>query len=314
MAEPVLAGFRGRHLLSISDLTADEISGLINTAHRFVEVSEREVKKLPTLRGKTVVNLFFEPSTRTRTSFEIAGKRLSADVINISAQSSSVLKGETFKDTVLNVASMNPDALVIRHPSPGTPLYASKIAGCSVINGGDGAHAHPTQALLDMMTIMEHGKSLKNINVSIIGDVLHSRVARSNISAFKMFDANITVCGPKTLIPPEVGCLGVNVTHDISEAVRDAEVIMMLRIQTERMAQGLFPSLREYSAHFCLDSRVMKKARPDAIVMHPGPINRGIEISSEVADGPYSVILDQVAHGVAMRMAVLYLLCGGAEQ
>lgn len=314
MAEPVLAGFRGRHLLSISDLTADEISGLINTAHRFVEVSEREVKKLPTLRGKTVVNLFFEPSTRTRTSFEIAGKRLSADVINISAQSSSVLKGETFKDTVLNVASMNPDALVIRHPSPGTPLYASKIAGCSVINGGDGAHAHPTQALLDMMTIMEHGKSLKNINVSIIGDVLHSRVARSNIAAFKMFDAKITVCGPKTLMPPDAECLGVNVTHDISEAVRDAEVIMMLRIQTERMAQGLFPSLREYSAHFCLDSRIMKKARPDAIVMHPGPINRGIEISSEVADGPYSVILDQVAHGVAMRMAVLYLLCGGAEQ
>ncbi|MBI3581228.1 MAG: aspartate carbamoyltransferase catalytic subunit [Nitrospinae bacterium] len=314
MAEPVLAAFRGRHLLSISDLSADEISGLINTAHRFVEVSEREVKKLPTLRGKTVVNLFFEPSTRTRTSFEIAGKRLSADVINISAQSSSVLKGETFKDTVLNVASMNPDALVIRHPSPGTPLYASKIAGCSVINGGDGAHAHPTQALLDMMTIMEHGKSLQNIRVSIIGDVLHSRVARSNIAAFKMFDAKITVCGPKTLMPPDVGSLGVRVTHDISEAVREAEVIMMLRIQTERMAQGLFPSLREYSAQFCLDSRVMKKARPDAIVMHPGPINRGIEISSEVADGPYSVILDQVAHGVAMRMAVLYLLCGGAEQ
>jgi len=313
MTEQILSGFRGRHLLRIGDLTPDEVLGLVNTAHRFVEVSEREIKKLPTLRGKTVVNLFFEPSTRTRTSFEIAGKRLSADVINISAQASSVVKGETFKDTVLNIASMKPDALVIRHSSPGTPLYASKIVGCPVINGGDGAHAHPTQALLDLMTIMERGKSLDNLNVSIIGDILHSRVARSNINAFKMFNANITVCGPKTLMPPNVESLGVKFTHDISEAVEGADVIMMLRIQSERMAQGLFPSLREYSAHFCLDSKVMKKARPDVIVMHPGPINRGIEISSEVADGPYSVILNQVTHGVAMRMAVLYLLCGGAE-
>jgi aspartate carbamoyltransferase catalytic subunit len=314
MTEQILTGFRGRHLLRIGDLTPGEMLGLVNTAHRFVEVSEREIKKLPTLRGKTVVNLFFEPSTRTRTSFEIAGKRLSADVINISASASSVVKGETFKDTVLNIASMKPDALIIRHSSPGTALYASKIVGCPVINGGDGAHAHPTQALLDLMTIMEHGKKLENLNVSIIGDILHSRVARSNISAFKMFNANITVCGPKTLIPPNAESLGVRVTHDISEAVAGADVIMMLRIQTERMAQGLFPSLREYSAFFCLDSRVMKKAKPDVIVMHPGPINRGIEISSEVADGPYSVILDQVTHGVAMRMAVLYLLCGGGEQ
>jgi aspartate carbamoyltransferase catalytic subunit len=313
MTEQLLTGFRGKHLLRIGDLTADEVLGLVNTAHRFVEVSEREIKKLPTLRGKTVVNLFFEPSTRTRTSFEIAGKRLSADVINITAQASSVVKGETFKDTVLNIASMKPDALVIRHSSPGTPLYASKIVGCPVINAGDGAHAHPTQALLDIMTITERGKSLENLNVSIIGDILHSRVARSNINAFKMFNANITLCGPKTLMPQNVESLGVRFTHDISEAVEGADVIMMLRIQSERMAQGLFPSLREYSAHFCLDSRVMKKARPDVIVMHPGPINRGIEISSEVADGPYSVILNQVTHGVAMRMAVLYLLCGGAE-
>ncbi|MBI3793474.1 MAG: aspartate carbamoyltransferase catalytic subunit [Nitrospinae bacterium] len=313
MVDSPLVNFKGRHLLGIDDLSADEIIGLVNTANRFVEVSEREIKKLPTLRGKTVVNLFFEPSTRTRTSFEIAGKRLSADVINISAQSSSVVKGETFKDTVLNLASMRPDALVIRHPSPGTPLYASKFAGCPVINGGDGAHAHPTQALLDMMTIMERRKSLKNLNVAIIGDVLHSRVARSNISAFKRFDANITVCGPKTLMPAHMDNFGVRVTHDIYEAVEGADVIMMLRIQTERMAQGLFPSLREYSSRFCLDSKVMKKAKPDAIVTHPGPINRGIEISSEVADGKYSVILDQVTHGVAMRMAVLYLLCGGAD-
>jgi aspartate carbamoyltransferase catalytic subunit len=304
---------RGKNLLAISDLTGDEIMGLVNTARRFMEVSEREVKKLPTLRGKTVVNLFFEPSTRTRTSFEIAGKRLSADVINISGQTSSVVKGETFKDTVLNIASMKPDALIIRHSSPGAPLYASKICGCPVINGGDGAHAHPTQALLDMMTILERKKTLENLNVSIIGDILHSRVARSNINALKMFNANIMICAPKTLLPQNVESLGVRVTNDINKAVEGADVIMMLRIQMERMAQGLFPSLREYSALFGLDSKVMKRAKPDAIVMHPGPINRGIEISSEVADGPYSVILDQVTHGVAMRMAVLYLVCGGGD-
>jgi len=313
MTDAVLSGFKGRHLLRISDLNAAEIRGLINTALRFKEVSEREIKKLPTLRGKTVVNLFFEASTRTRTSFEIAGKRLSADVVNVSAQTSSVTKGETFKDTVLNIAAMKPDALVIRHSSPGTALYASTIAGCSVINGGDGAHAHPTQALLDLLTITERKQTLENLNVSIIGDILHSRVARSNISALKMFNANITVCAPPTLLPPKAESLGVRVTHSIAEAVEGADVVMMLRIQTERMTQGLFPSLREYSDNFCLNARVMKNAKKDVIIMHPGPINRGVEIAAEVADGPYSVILNQVTHGVAMRMAVLYLLCGGAE-
>ncbi|MBI5178653.1 MAG: aspartate carbamoyltransferase catalytic subunit [Nitrospinae bacterium] len=313
MTEETLKRWKGRHLLRISDLTADEIMGLINTAQRFKEVSEREIKKLPTLRGRTVVNLFFEPSTRTRTSFEIAGKRLSADVINISVQQSSVTKGETFKDTVLNIASMKPDALVIRHSSPGAAKYASTIAGCPVINGGDGAHAHPTQALLDLMTMAERKQGFGNLNVSIIGDILHSRVARSNIAALKMFNANVTVCAPPTLLPHGVESMGVEVTHDMEEAVATADVVMMLRIQTERMAQGLFPTLREYAAHFCLTERLMKKAKKDVIVMHPGPINRGVEIASDVADGPYSVILNQVTHGVAMRMAVLYLLCGGAE-
>jgi len=313
MTEETLQRWKGRHLLRIADLTADEIMGLINTARRFKEVSEREIKKLPTLRGRTVVNLFFEPSTRTRTSFEIAGKRLSADVVNISVQQSSVTKGETFKDTVLNIASMKPDALVIRHSSPGAPRYAATIAGCPVINGGDGAHAHPTQALLDLMTMADHKPSFDGLRVSIIGDILHSRVARSNIAALKMFNAQVTVCAPPTLLPPAPEGLGVNVTHDSEEAVANADVVMMLRIQTERMAQGLFPTLREYAEHFCLNARVMKKAKKDVIVMHPGPINRGVEISADVADGPYSVILNQVTHGVAMRMAVLYLLCGGAE-
>ncbi len=313
MTDAILSGFKGRHLLRMSDLTAAEIMGLINTAMRFKEVSEREVKKLPTLRGKTVVNLFFEASTRTRTSFEIAGKRLSADVINISAQTSSVTKGETFKDTVLNIAAMKPDALVIRHSAPGTALYASKIAGCSVVNGGDGAHAHPTQALLDLLTMTERKKNLENLNVSIIGDILHSRVARSNIAALNMFNANVTVCAPPTLLPHKMESMGVRATHSIAEAVEGADVIMMLRLQTERMAQGLFPSLREYADNFCLSAKVMKNAKKDVIIMHPGPINRGVEIASDVADGPYSVILNQVTHGVAMRMAVLYLLCGGAE-
>ncbi len=301
----------GRHLLRIADLSTDEIMGLINTAERFLEISEREIKKVPTLRGKTVVNLFFEPSTRTRTSFEIAGKRLSADVINISVQASSVSKGETFKDTVLNIAAMRPDVIVVRHSSPGAALYASQIAGCSVINGGDGAHAHPTQALLDLMTIHMHKKRFENLKVSIVGDILHSRVARSDINALSRLKADITLCAPPTLLPKRSEVFGARVTHSIEEAVADADVIMMLRIQQERMAQGLFPSLREYAEYFCLTPKVMEKAKKDVIIMHPGPINRGVEISAEVADGPYSLILYQVTHGVAMRMAALYLLCVG---
>lgn len=305
--------FKGRHLLRINDLTAEEIVGLINTAQRFKEISEREIKKVPTLRGKTVVNLFFEPSTRTRTSFEIAAKRLSADAVNISLSTSSTSKGETFKDTILNIAAMKPDALVIRHSCPGAALYASKYAGCSVINAGDGAHAHPTQAMLDLMTIADKKKSFENLNVSMIGDILHSRVARSGIRALERLKANITVCAPPTLIPPDINVFKVKVTHSIDEAVKGADVIMALRIQRERMAQGLFPSLREYSEYFCITPKVLEKAKPDVMIMHPGPINRGIEISSEVADGPYSVILYQVTHGVAMRMAILYLLCGGTD-
>jgi len=301
----------GRHLLRIGDLSTDEITGLINTAERFLEISEREIKKVPTLRGKTVVNLFFEPSTRTRTSFEIAGKRLSADVINIAVQASSLSKGETFKDTVLNIAAMSPDVIVVRHSSPGAALYASQIAGCSIVNGGDGAHAHPTQALLDLMTIHMHKKSFDNLKVSIVGDILHSRVARSDINALSRLKADITLCAPPTLLPKRSEVFGARVTNSIEEAVEDADVIMMLRIQQERMAQGLFPSLREYAEYFCLTPKVMEKAKKDVIIMHPGPINRGVEISAEVADGPYSLILYQVTHGVAMRMAVLYLLCGG---
>ena len=305
--------FLGKHLLNINDLSKDEILGLINTAKRFKEISERKIKKVPTLRGKTVVNLFFEPSTRTRTSFEIAGKRLSADVINISVKTSSLTKGESFKDTILNIAAMKPDAIVIRHSSSGAPLYASKIAGCSVINAGDGASSHPTQALLDLMTIADSNKNFENLNVSIIGDILHSRVARSNIAALNKLGANITLCAPPTLLPRAKNIFKAKITHKINEAVENADVIMMLRIQSERMEQGLFPSLREYSSYYCLNPKVMKNAKKDVIIMHPGPINRGVEISAEVADGEWSVILYQVTHGVAMRMAVLYLLCGGSE-
>lgn len=306
--------FKGRHLIRINDLTMEEILGLINTGQRFREISERRIKKVPTLRGKTVVNLFFEPSTRTRTSFEIAGKRLSADVINISAKSSSVSKGETFKDTILNISAMKPDALVIRHPSPGAALCASKIAGCSVINAGDGAHAHPTQALLDLMTIADKKESFEGLKVAIIGDILHSRVARSNIRALSKLKADITLCAPPTLLPRRSDIFGVKITHRMEEAVESADVIMMLRLQQERMTQKLLPSLREYSVYFCLTEKLVEKARPDVIIMHPGPINRGLEIAPEVADGRFSVILYQVTHGVAMRMAALYLLCGGAEE
>jgi aspartate carbamoyltransferase catalytic subunit len=288
--------------------------GLINTGKRFREISERKIKKVPTLRGKTVVNLFMEPSTRTRTSFEIAGKRLSADVINISASGSSIVKGETFKDTIMNISAMKPDALVIRHSSPGAALYASKIAGCPVINGGDGAHAHPTQALLDLMTIAEKKETFQSLKVSIIGDILHSRVARSDIRALRKLGADVTLCAPPTLLPHNREAFDVRITQNIREAVKDADVIIMLRLQSERMAAGLLPSLREYSRLFGLSEEIVKLAKPDVIVMHPGPINRGVEISPEVADGPHSVILYQVTHGVAMRMAVLYLMCGGGEE
>ncbi len=306
-----------KDLLGIANLTAEEITLILDTAETFRDVNRRKIKKVPTLRGKTVINLFFEASTRTRTSFEIAAKRLSADAINISASTSSIVKGESLIDTARNLQAMAPDAIVIRHSSSGAPHQIAKIVNAAVINAGDGAHEHPTQALLDAFTIRQSKGKIGGLKVAIIGDVLHSRVARSNAHLLTKLGAHVVFAGPRTLlplglekqIPPAEG--SVRFASNIEEAIEDADVVMMLRIQLERQDGGFFPSLREYSIHYGLNRRRMQLARPDAIVMHPGPINRGIEIDSDVADGPYSMILDQVASGVAVRMAVLYLLAGG---
>lgn len=301
---------RHKDLLSIQDLSADEILFILDTAESMKEISTRDIKKVPTLRGKTIINLFYEPSTRTRTSFEIAGKRLSADVINISTATSSTTKGETLKDTGKNLLAMNPDLLVIRHASAGAPKILADTLPIPVINAGDGAHEHPTQALLDAFTIREKKKTLAGLKVAIIGDISHSRVARSNIFLLGKMGAEITVSGPYTMIPPFIEALGVSFVSDVTEAIRDVDVIMMLRIQLERQHQTLFPSIREYSRFFGLSLDKLKYARPDVMIMHPGPINRGVEIAPEVADGPFSIILDQVTNGVAVRMALLYLLIG----
>jgi aspartate carbamoyltransferase catalytic subunit len=277
------------------------------------EVGTRPIKKVPALRGKTVVNLFFEPSTRTRTSFEIAEKRLSADTLNIAIGTSSVVKGETLADTALNLEAMSPDMIVLRHSSSGACHLLSRICRSAIINAGDGMHEHPTQALLDAFTIRERKKQLSGLKVTIIGDLLHSRVLRSNIQLLTKMGAEVWVCGPPTLIPTDIRRFGVQATSVIDEAIADADVIMLLRIQLERMEGAYFPSLREYFRVFGMTEERLRLARPDVIIMHPGPMNRGVEIASEVADGPYSVILDQVANGVAVRMAVLYLLSGGAE-
>lgn len=306
-----------KDLLGIASLTAGEIGLILETAETFRDVSTRQIKKVPTLRGKTVINLFFEASTRTRTSFEIAAKRLSADAINISASTSSVVKGETLIDTALNLQAMAPDAIVIRHSSSGAPGQIARIVRASVINAGDGAHEHPTQALLDALTIRHHKGRLAGLKVAIIGDILHSRVARSNIQLLTMMGAEVVLAGPRTLLPlgierTLVGRPGeVRFAASVDEALRDADVIMTLRIQLERQSGGFFPSLREYSTRFGLNRRRLELAKSEVIVLHPGPINRGIEIDSDVADGPYSVILDQVENGVAVRMAILYLLAGG---
>jgi aspartate carbamoyltransferase catalytic subunit len=302
-----------KDLLSIGDLTRDDIYLILDTADAMREVAERPIKKVPTLRGRTVVNLFYEPSTRTRTSFEIAEKRLSADTLNIAVAASSVLKGETLVDTALNIEAMAPDMIVLRHASSGAGHLLSRICKSRIINAGDGMHEHPTQALLDAFTIREHKKRIDGLKVAIVGDLLHSRVLRSNVLLLTSLGASVWVSGPATLVPRGIDRFGVQVTTSVDEAVRDADVIMMLRIQHERMQGAYFPSVREYFHTFGMTAERVGRAKPDVIIMHPGPMNRGVEIASDVADGPYSVILEQVKNGVAVRMAVLYLLAGAPE-
>jgi aspartate carbamoyltransferase catalytic subunit len=302
-----------KDLLGIADLTRDEMYLILDTAEAMREIGQRPIKKVPTLRGKTVVNLFYEPSTRTRTSFEIAEKRLSADTLNIAVATSSATKGETLLDTALNLEAMAPDMIVLRHAASGACHLLSRTCRSRVINAGDGMHEHPTQALLDAFTIREHKKRIDGLKVAIVGDLLHSRVLRSNVLLLNELGADVWVSGPATLRPAGLERFGVHVASTIDEAVEDADVIMMLRIQQERMQGAFFPSLREYFNTFGLTQARAARARPDVIIMHPGPMNRGVEIASDVADGPFSVILEQVANGVAVRMAVLYLLAGGAE-
>jgi aspartate carbamoyltransferase catalytic subunit len=305
---------RGKDLLGIAELTPEEILLILDTTEAMKEISQRQIKKVPALRGRTVVNLFFEPSTRTRTSFEIAEKRLSADTLGVAVASSSVVKGETLVDTARNIEAMGPSMIVIRHASSGAPHLLARICKSPIINAGDGLHEHPTQALLDAFTIRERKGRIAGLKVAIVGDLLHSRVLRSNVLLLTKLGAEVWVCGPPTLIPMGLHAMGVKTTTSVDAAVEGADVVMMLRIQLERMEGGFFPSLREYFTVFGMTEARLARAKPDVIVMHPGPINRGVEISSEVADGPYSVILDQVANGVAARMAVLYLLAGGGAQ
>jgi len=296
------------HLFDLQDLSAEEIELILETAKSFKEVSTRDVKKVPALRGKTVVMLFFEASTRTRISFELAAKRLSADTINISANTSSLSKGESIVDTAKNIEAMNIDMIVVRHKSAGVPQILAKQLRSSVINAGDGCRAHPTQALLDMFTIREKLGDVRGVKVGIIGDILHSRVARSNIFGLIRLGAEVTLCGPSTLMPPEVERFGVRVTHDVDEVIRTHDVLMVLRLQRERQEEKFLPSIREYVKVFGVDAQRLTQAKKNVLVMHPGPTNRGVELSADVADGEHSVILDQVTNGVAVRMAVLYLL------
>lgn len=305
--------FNHKDLLGMGQLSVQDIELILDTAESLKEVSQREIKKVPTLRGKSVVHFFYEASTRTLTSFEMAAKRLSADTVSLSGTGSSMVKGETLIDTARNLQAMNPDLIVLRHSSSGAPHLLAKEVRAGIINAGDGINEHPTQALLDLYTIREKKERISGLKVAVIGDIAHSRVARSNIIGLTKMGAEVTISGPPTMIPLQASSLGVNVVYDAAEAVRDADVIMVLRIQLERQSKILFPSIREYSTFFGLDRKVMKRAKKDVIVMHPGPINRGVEIASDVADGPYSVILDQVANGVAIRMALLYLLIGGAR-
>jgi aspartate carbamoyltransferase catalytic subunit len=305
--------FPHRHLLGIEPLEPAEIQTILDTAEGLKEILERPIKKVPALRGKTVINLFYEASTRTRSSFEIAERVLSADSLSIATAASSVTKGETLLDTAKNLEAMNPDMVVMRHASSGAPHFLSRHCRFSVVNAGDGAHEHPTQALLDALTMREHKGRLKGLRVAIVGDILHSRVARSNLWLLPKMGAQVVLCGPPTLLPPGIEALAP-VTYRIDEAVEGADVVMMLRIQLERMSGGFFPTTREYFRQFGLTEERARRAKKDVLIMHPGPMNRGVEIASEVADGPYSVILEQVTNGVAVRMAVLYLLLGGSAE
>jgi aspartate carbamoyltransferase catalytic subunit len=308
--------FNRRDLLGIRELDASEITHLLDTAETFRDISRREIKKVPALRGRTVINLFFEPSTRTRTSFEIAAKRLSADAVNVSISTSSVTKGETLLDTARNLEAMSPDCIVIRHSMAGAPHHLARMCNAPIVNAGDGAHEHPTQALLDALTIREYKGRIEGLKVAILGDILHSRVARSNVYLLTKLGATVSVAGPGTLVPNEFSELvdsGLRVEKRIEDAIEGADVVIILRIQRERQDAAFFPSMREYAVHYGLQSRHLNLAAPDAIVMHPGPMNRGVEISSEIADGSRSLILDQVTNGVAVRMAVLYLLAGGSR-
>ena len=300
-----------KHLLDIESLTAEEIGIVLDTARAFKAVGERAIKKVPALRGKTVVNLFIEPSTRTRISFELAAIRLSADVINFTAEASSLKKGETLKDTARNLEAMNADIIIIRHSATGAPHFLSRFLKGSVVNAGDGAHEHPTQALLDTFTIREKRGHIAGLNVTILGDILYSRVARSNIWALLKLGANVTLCGPSTLVPKVFEQLGCKVTYDVDEAIRDADIINLLRIQHERQRKTMFPSIGEYTTLFGLNKARLAKTKPDVLIMHPGPINRGVEIDSEIADCGRSVILEQVTNGLAVRMATLFLVNGG---
>jgi aspartate carbamoyltransferase catalytic subunit len=304
-------GLKNKDLLGLKDISTEEIKLILDTAGPMKDIIQRQIKKVPTLRGRSVINLFYEPSTRTRTSFELAGKYMSADTINIAASTSSVVKGETLKDTGKTIEVMGADVVIIRHPVAGAPEILAKHLKASVINAGDGAHEHPTQALLDMFTIREKKGSLEGLKVAILGDVLHSRVARSNIWGLTKMGAEVRLVGPSTLMPPEIEKLGVKVFHKVEEALEDVDVVNVLRIQLERQQKGLFPTIREYARLFGLNQERLQAAKPDALVLHPGPMNRGVEISPEVADGLSSVINEQVTNGVAVRMALLYLLTGG---
>jgi len=306
--------FAHKDLFGMRQLSVKDIKLILDTAESLKEISARDIKKVPTLRGKSVVNFFYEPSTRTRTSFEMAAKRLSADTVSLSVSTSSIVKGETLIDTARNIQAMNPDLIVLRHSSSGAPQLLAREVKAGIINAGDGINEHPTQALLDLFTIREKKGRIEGLKVAITGDISHSRVARSDIIGLTKMGAEVTVSGPPTMIPPGIEDFGVQVIHNPAAAIKGKDVIIMLRIQLERQSKALFPGLREYAVFFGLNRQVLKQAKKDVIVMHPGPINRGVEITDDVADGPHSVILDQVTNGVAVRMAVMYLLMGGSKE